>query len=612
MQLNGSIEKSEMSDRVVASKRHLLTVALEDYFHVGAFNRTIQRRQWYRFEPRLERNTLKALELLDRHQIKATFFVLGWVADHCPEIVKEVAKRGHEIASRGYYHRSIRQMTPSEFREDLSRSREALERVSGAKVFGYRVAHEWFTPSDFWALDILSEEGYAYDSSIVPLFRSFRSEPWRRFAHRHCSRDRELWEFPLSTCRVLGNLVPIAGGNYFRQFPHTLVKRAVQHWHRTYDAPFVMYFHVWELDPEQPRINTASLATRIRHYRNLEKMSWVLEDYFATYRFVGVAEYLGLGAAVQTAPTPRAERDREIRPRLERYLASAGSTKSRTLPSSGLAGVRRVAVSIVVPCFNEEIILSYLANTLRSVEAALEKDYDIRFIFVDDGSADATYHTLRQTFDARPNSTVLRHERNRGVAAAILTGIRHADTEVVCSVDCDCTYDPHELGQMIPMLTDSVDMVTASPYHPDGHVRNVPSWRLLLSKTSSFLYRRVLRQKLFTYTSCFRVYRRSAVVGLSLEEDGFLGIAEMAGKLDFQGSKIAEYPTTLEVRMLGRSKMKVARNIIGHLRLLARLLAMRMTSGEVARKALVRGDVVLNAPRPSSYQSPSKHRGEQT
>src|SRR5262245_7079502 len=134
-----------------SSKRHLLTIALEDYFQVGAFNRLIQRKQWYRFETRLEHNTRRVLELLDRFNVKATFFVLGWIADQYPELVHLVAERGHEIASKGYYHRSIRGMTPTEFREDLARSREALERASRTRVFGYRVADGWLQPTDLWA-----------------------------------------------------------------------------------------------------------------------------------------------------------------------------------------------------------------------------------------------------------------------------------------------------------------------------------------------------------------------------------------------------------------------------------------------------------------------------
>jgi glycosyltransferase involved in cell wall biosynthesis len=173
----------------------------------------------------------------------------------------------------------------------------------------------------------------------------------------------------------------------------------------------------------------------------------------------------------------------------------------------------------------------------------------------------------------------VRHEVNRGVALGILTGIRYAKTEIVASIDCDCTYDPHELGRMIPLLTDGVDLVTGSPYHPEGSVRNVPHWRLSLSKSASALYRLVLHQKLGTYTACFRVYRRSAALSVQLEYGGFLGVAEMIGKLDLAGSKIVEYPTTLNVRVLGHSKMKVARTIAGHLGLLLRLARLRLIGG---------------------------------
>ena len=162
-----------------------------------------------------------------------------------------------------------------------------------------------------------------------------------------------------------------------------------------------------------------------------------------------------------------------------------------------------------------------------------------------------------------------------GLARTIETGIRHAETPVVCSIDCDCTYDPHELGRMIPLLTDGVDLVTASPYHPQGSVRNVPFWRIFLSKSLSKLYRVVLRQKLHTYTSCFRVYRRETALGISVERGGFFGVTEMLGRLDLQGRRIVECPATLDVRVLGRSKMKILLTIMGHLSLLAQLVGLR-------------------------------------
>lgn len=179
---------------------------------------------------------------------------------------------------------------------------------------------------------------------------------------------------------------------------------------------------------------------------------------------------------------------------------------------------------------------------------------------------------MQQTFGPLPDCDLIRHQQNQGVTAAIMTGIRHARTEIICSMDCDCIYDPHELAAMIPLLGEAVDMVTASPYHPQGMVQNVPRWRLSLSRGASFLYRRALHQKLATYTICFRVYRRSTVAQLNVREKGYLGIAEMLGLLDLSGGRIVEYPATLEARMLGYSKMKVLRTIGGHLSLLGRLL----------------------------------------
>jgi polysaccharide deacetylase family protein (PEP-CTERM system associated) len=543
-------------------KQHVVTVALEDYFQVGSFNHLIQRGQWYRFDARFERNTLQALQLLDRFNVKATFFVLGWIAETFPEIVRMVAERGHEIASKGYYHRSIRQMAPSEFREDLQRSRAALERASGRKVVGYRVAHEWFKPNDLWALDVLAKEGYAYDSSIGLLFRRFANEPWRRFMHKHVCGTKELWEFPLSSTNISGFDVPIAGGNYFRQFPHRLVKQAVENWHQNYQAPFVMYFHVWELDPDQPKINTPSWLTRIRHYRNLDKMAWVLEYYFQRYSFTGIARYLGLAdEPAQYAPKTNGH----ARPASLDLAQPAEETTTDRIP-----------LTVVVPCYNEELILPYMANTLANVKKTLGRKYDVQFVFVDDCSKDDTWPGLHKTFSHRADCTVLHHEQNRGVTGAILTGINHAKSEIVCSIDADCTYDPLELTKMIPLLRGGVDLVTASPYHPEGRVLNVPQWRLRLSKTCSFLYRRVLPQKLYTYTSCCRVYRRSALLRLDVKETGYLGLAEMVAKLALSGGGVVESPATLEGRMLGRSKMSTFRTIFRHLRLLASLTGLRI------------------------------------
>lgn len=506
--------------------------------------------------------------MVEAFGVRATFFVLGWVAEKLPDLVREIAARGHEVASLGYDHRTIQELRPPEFRADLLRARDALERVTGLQVLGHRVPH-YLGPDDLWAIDILAEEGYAYDSSIKPLFRRFSSEPWRRFAHQHRAGDRALWEFPLSAWHF-GLSIPIAGAGYFRHLPHPVVQGAVRRWLAKYRAPFVMYFRVWELDPEQPHIQTASLRERVRHYRNLDKMAGRLKDYFQEYEVGGIAAHLGLLDA-QGRPPAAAP------PRLAAAVTPAKSTDA--VVSSSSPAVARTPVTVVVPCHNEEAGLSYLGNTLRSVEAKLGDRYDLRFAFVDDASTDHTWELLGQQFGGHANCTLLRHDRNQGVAAAILTGLRAATTDVVCSMDGDCTYDPHELAQMIPLLSDGVDMVTASPYHPQGAVRNVPGWRLVLSRAASFLYRRVLSQPLYTYTSCFRVYRRDAIVSMELDERGFLGVAELLGLLVLRGSKVVEYPAVLEARLLGHSKMKAVRGVVGHLRLLGRLLRLRLRRG---------------------------------
>ncbi len=572
---------------------HIVTIAIEDYYN--NFKGVIDRANWSRFETRVEASTLRTLDLLDEFGIRATFFGVGWIANRIPEVFREVARRGHEVASKGYTQRAIAEMSPEEFRDDLAKAREALEAACGQRVVGYR-APGWLGPEDMWALKVLAEEGYAFDSSIKPMFYSRSAHSTERFAHSKYFGERTLWEFPISTVGVGRTLIPIGAGNYFRQLPDVVIRSAVAHWDRRYPgAPFVMYFHTWELDPEQPQITAAPLLNRIRKYRNLHKVPDILRRYFLRHRCAGIGDYLGLPEPAMPrllAETARAipvVRRADLAPTVrdglhDADLASIGITTVREpgrVPPrrERLEALRQVRerVTLIVPCYNEEHSLPYLANTLRSVREALSRKYEIEAIFVDDHSSDRTWQVLEELFGGHPDVVRIRHETNRGVAASILTGLRHAHTEIVCSIDCDCSYDPHDLANMIPLLRDDVALVTASPYHPKGHVHNVPAWRLVLSKSLSRMYRIVLRQPLHTYTSCFRVYRRSAMIGTHPERGGFLGIAEIIGKLALSGAEIVEHPATLKVRVLGHSKMKILQTIAGHLGLIASLAWQRIT-----------------------------------
>jgi polysaccharide deacetylase family protein (PEP-CTERM system associated) len=556
-----------------APRRHILTVNLEDYYQVGAFNKYVQRNRWRRFESRVEVGTARTLELLAKHGATATFFVLGWVADEYPELMRTVAAAGHEIGVRGYYHRGIRDMTPEEFGADADRARAAVEQATGRTVIGYRLADGWLGEDDLWALGVLADLGFEYDSSLAPIRRAFADDPARRFPHVHEHGDRQIVELPVSCGTMLGVRLPV-GGNYLRQFPGWVTRRAAARWVRSQTAPLVAYFHTWEMDADQPRLTAGGRFTRLRHYRNLASMPDRVAALLAAYPFGSCAELLG----AEPEPAPP-------RPAVVPLMAA---------PRPVAADGPRLPVSVVVPCYNEEQILPYLRKTLAEVADHLSDRYDVRFILVDDGSSDATWLGLQTGFSDNPAYTLLRHDRNRGVAAAIMTGIRGSNTEVVCSMDSDCSYDPLKLADLIPHLTPGVDLVTASPYHPAGGVKNVPGWRLWLSKGCAWLYRRVLRAKLHTYTSCFRVYRRSTVAILPLRHNRYLGVAELLGRLSIEGGTVVEVPAVLEARMHGRSKMKTVRTVIGHLGLMTRLLfARRHPASTADRDQVIRGQLSM-------------------
>ena len=560
------------------SRVQILTINLEDYFQAGVFHRFISPRTWDRFESRLHQNTEVTLALLDEHKTKATFFVLGWVADRYPELVRRIADNGHEIASRGFLHQPLLKLTEVARREDLVRSKELLEDTIGRAVTGFRLSDGWLTRHNLGFLNELQEAGYRYDSSLMPRRRDFRRQPWRRMIHVQECRNGFLLEIPPSTWPMSGVWMPIAGGNYFRQLPEHLMQTAAGKWLKKESSPFVMYFQVWELDADQPRLSMTSRLTRLRHYRNLGLYRTLLPQYLQNIKFTSIAEHAKLADSPLTSlhqHSPSA-----LVPRMRRE-------SSRLWPPSQKIAVQdvaihasqrleRTAVTLVIPCYNEESSLPYLHRTLQHLRHALSNQWDLKVLFIDDCSCDNTHEVLRSLFGDDEDIRIVRHEKNRGVSAAILTGIHAATTEIVASMDCDCSYDPFELQNMLPLMTKNVAMVTASPYHRQGKVSNVPRWRLMLSHTLSMMYRTLLKQKLSTWTSCFRIYRRQQVIDLPLEEDGFLGTAELAAQLSLHGRRIVEHPATLEVRLFGFSKMKTIRTIFSHLRLLTKVVFSRI------------------------------------
>ena len=544
-------------------KTHILTIALEDYFHAPAFRGLIDQKSWSRFETRYEKSSLAALELLARSESTATFFVDAWVGQKRPDLLREILRQGHEIALSGNSWASFRSLSAGELREKLRRSRATVEDACQHEILGYRRSDVLLHPKHMAALEVLAEEGFLYDSSLTPTGFAFRREPWRRFPHQLEFGSSSIWEIPLSSYDVAGCMIPFAGGNYFRQYPEPLVQWFIRRWVSLETQPLVLYFRLWDLDPLHPRIHTGSLLRNLRHYRNSDRMVRILRELFAKYQFNSIAGTLQhTQAPVQT-----------------QSVALAASVVTTTPESR--SGRVKVPISVIIPCYNEEASIPYLGRSLDELQAELAEDYDVQFILVDDGSSDKTWELLHQLFGSRTDALLIRHEHNRGVTAAISTGLEHA-REIACSMDCDCSYDPRELKPMLALLTEGVDLVVASPYHPNGRVSNVPVWRVSLSRGASLLYQLVTGRRLYTFTSCLRVYRRAAAVATPLRYPGFLGVAELAGRFVLNGRVIVEHPAILELRLFGRSKMKITKTIAGHLRLLTSLAWFRITRPKAA------------------------------
>lgn len=359
---------------------NVLTIDVEDYFQVHAFSSVINPADWDNYESRVEGNTYRILEMLSNpdvsnnsyasnrssgptkrtennvqivqssteanslersnvsngssNSIKATFFILGWIAERYPGLVRDIAAQGHEIASHGYRHELVTNQCPDEFRADVAKTKKMLEDITGEEVVGYRASTYSITRKTLWALKILAEEGYGYDSSIFPVHHDVYGFPdaprfpfkvslngdvqtVRSFAatnsferandsngsnNSNVPNDSNLsngpydsnilWEFPISTIRLFGQNLPVAGGGYFRLFPYRLVKRLLGHINRTEQRPFIFYLHPWEIDPDQPRIDTASLKSRFRHYLNLDKVENRFRSLLSDFNFVPIRDLM--------------------------------------------------------------------------------------------------------------------------------------------------------------------------------------------------------------------------------------------------------------------------------------------------------------------------------
>ncbi|HWZ27442.1 MAG TPA: XrtA system polysaccharide deacetylase [Gemmatimonadales bacterium] len=269
---------------------HYFSVDVEEYFQVSAFEGSVPRSAWDTLPSRVEGSVYGILDLLARHRARGTFFTLGWVAERHPKMIKRIADAGHEVASHGWDHVRVTHQNPEEFRTSVRRTKDCLEQIAGTPVLGFRAPSFSIVPGREWALDILVEEGYRYDSSLFPIRRPG--------GYGYAAAGREpyvleratgpLWELPPATLRRLGVNLPAGGGAYFRIFPYTVVRAAFADFDRR-GVPGTFYMHPWEIDPDQPR-QRAPLSSRLRHYTGLSRTLPRLERLLAEFRFTAIAD----------------------------------------------------------------------------------------------------------------------------------------------------------------------------------------------------------------------------------------------------------------------------------------------------------------------------------
>lgn len=271
-----------------------LTVDVEDYFQVEAFADVVRREEWSNWESRVERNTQRLLEMLACRDVRSTFFILGWIAEQHPRLVREIADAGHEIACHSYHHQLISSQSRNEFRADVRRAKFLLEDISGQEVIGYRAPTYSITEKTLWALDVLVEEGFRYDSSIFPIYHDRYGIPAaERFIHTIQCPTGEIVEFPPSTVRLGGVNFPMTGGGYFRLLPYSLFRWGLRRINRLEHQPAIFMVHAWEVDPDQPVVAGTRLNVW-RHRNNLSRTESRLELLLDEFRFAPLREVLRL------------------------------------------------------------------------------------------------------------------------------------------------------------------------------------------------------------------------------------------------------------------------------------------------------------------------------
>tara|TARA_R110002110_G_scaffold415858_2_gene658602 strand:- start:42193 stop:43098 length:906 start_codon:yes stop_codon:yes gene_type:complete len=274
-------ERNKEAPKVITNA---MSVDVEDYFQVSAFENILPKDIWNSLPVRVEHNTYHILKIFEKHNIKATFFILGWVAERYPNLVREIVAQKHEVASHGFWHQRVHTLTPHAFKQDVDSSKKLLEDISGLEVKGYRAPSYSINYRNQWALSVLEELGFVYSSSVYPIKHDIYGWPTApRF--KFTSTPGGLIEIPISTLKIGTRNVPCGGGGYFRLFPYRLSRWAIQQVNQKDQQPCIFYFHPWEIDPNQPKQKNINFKTRFRHYHNLSGMQFKLEKLLHDFKW---------------------------------------------------------------------------------------------------------------------------------------------------------------------------------------------------------------------------------------------------------------------------------------------------------------------------------------
>lgn len=528
-----------------------LTIDVEDYYQVSAFEGEIDYSDWDRFESRVSGNTERLLGLLAEHNMRATFFVLGCIAQKQPALLRMIRKEGHEIGCHGLRHVRINTQSPEEFRKDVREAKASIESALGEPVKGYRAASFSLRDDTLWALEVLVEEGFEFDSSIFPVLHDRYGIPGApRFPFVIKTPSGPIAELPLTTRRLFGHNFPIAGGGYFRLLPYAFIRNSMRAVNDQEGTPCIFYFHPWEIDTGQPRQKTTWLS-RIRHYHNIDKMEGRLHRLLTDLRFTSISEAFR-SYRLRTFQITRTEGKTLFEPTEEnlRFLGSRPQFSTKKL-------------SVVIPVYNEAENLAPLCTELRQALAPLP--FDSEWIFVDDGSTDDSVERLKRLSVEFPAIKVVKLRGNFGQTQAMQAGFTIATGDAVASMDGDLQNDPADIPVMIQRLEEGYDLVCG------WRKERKDAWlsRRFPSLVANRLIRVALKSTIHDRGCSLKAYRSELVKAFRLYSDMHRFLQEVSV---ISGARVSELVVNHRARRYGKTKYGISRTF----KVLADLCALKM------------------------------------